>query len=205
VGKHRVGTDRSQQAERTRGRLVEAACRLFTVDGYAATSMNAIAREAGVTKGALYHHFDDKRAVYEACYHAAQARVPEIVAATPPGPPEADRFDRFSDAFVGFLRSAITDRWVVAVAVAEAPIALGRAEFLALDDQYSWPTIGRPLERLQQLGLVRDDVDVAQTVGLLNAVANEAALRVFQADDPEAEHRRVAPVVRALLAGLRAG
>src|SRR5262245_14957814 len=62
---------RRTQAERTEatiGALVDAARELFARDGYEATSLSAVAARADVTKGAVYHHFDGKRQLFEAVF-----------------------------------------------------------------------------------------------------------------------------------------
>ncbi|HEX2087871.1 MAG TPA: helix-turn-helix domain-containing protein, partial [Solirubrobacteraceae bacterium] len=53
-----------ERSEATTSELVEAARALFAADGYAATSLDDVVRRAGVTKGALYHHFGGKRDLF---------------------------------------------------------------------------------------------------------------------------------------------
>lgn len=203
MGKHRAGTERAQQAERTRDRLVDTACRLFALDGFAPTSMDAIAEAAGVTKGALYHHFSDKRAVYVACYHAAHARLGETVDAIALDGRGRDAFDVFVEGTVLFLRTVITEPWIVVLTVAEGPVALGHADWVALDNEFAWTTMGSYLFRMQERGEVRSDVDVAAVTTIFNAAINEAAMRIVRADDPAQAFERGASVIRAMLAGLR--
>ncbi|MBF6239028.1 TetR/AcrR family transcriptional regulator [Nocardia otitidiscaviarum] len=81
---------RRTQAERsdtTTGKLVAAARNLFGHNGYAATSIAAIATAAGVTKGAAYHHFTDKQALFRAAFIAEQewmaAELEQVAAAAP--------------------------------------------------------------------------------------------------------------------------
>src|SRR5260370_38476212 len=71
--RHAVATKvaRRTQAERTEattGALVDAARELFAADGYAATSLAAVAARANVTKGAVYHHFEGKHELFEAVF-----------------------------------------------------------------------------------------------------------------------------------------
>ena len=203
MGDHRAGTERAQQAERTRDRLVEAASRLFALDGFVGTSMDAIAEAAGVTKGALYHHFSDKRAVYVACYHHAQAQLARTIDAIRLDGRGRDPLDVFVEGAVLFLREVVTDPWIVRLTVAEGPIALGHDDWVALDDGFAWSTMGRHLARMQQHGVIDPGIDVEALTALLNAVVNEAALSIVRADDRSAAFDRVGPVIRAMLAGLR--
>ena len=66
---------RARQAEATRNLLVEVATTNFTEHGYAATSIDDIIREAGVARGALYHHFSGKDALFRAAYEAVEGEV----------------------------------------------------------------------------------------------------------------------------------
>jgi AcrR family transcriptional regulator len=201
MGRHRAGTVRAIQGERTRERLVEAACDLFVSDGFASTSLDAIVERAGVTKGALYHHFADKRALYLGAYDAAHVRLAERIRELAVDRRGRDPFEVFVDLCVAFLESVVTEPWVVRLTVAEGPAALGNVEWRALDEGYAWDTIGVPLEQLQSRGFVRADVDVTAATALINAAVNEAALRVATAPDVSAELARTVPALRALLAG----
>jgi AcrR family transcriptional regulator len=66
---------RVRQAEATRALLVDVARRSFTERGYAATSIDDIIREAGVARGALYHHFPGKEALFQAVYETVEGEV----------------------------------------------------------------------------------------------------------------------------------
>lgn len=73
---------RARQAEATKELLIEAARDLFTHQGYAATSIDDIIGQAGVARGALYHHFPGKEALFKAVYDAVEAEVIARVVAT---------------------------------------------------------------------------------------------------------------------------
>src|ERR1700704_1279948 len=64
---------RVRQAEATRSLLIDVACKNFTEHGYAATSIDDIIQQAGVARGALYHHFSGKEALFRAVYETAEA------------------------------------------------------------------------------------------------------------------------------------
>jgi len=66
---------RVRQAEATRSLLIEVARKNFTEHGYAATSIDDVIKEAGVARGALYHHFSGKEALFRAVYEAVEAEV----------------------------------------------------------------------------------------------------------------------------------
>ncbi len=107
---------RARQAEATRTRLVEVARRSFTERGFAATSIDDIIREAGVARGALYHHFPGKEALFQAVYEAVEAEVVSAVmaaAAAQSSPWEAVRagLSTFLDACLepSFRRIVVLD------------------------------------------------------------------------------------------------
>lgn len=76
----RRGGLREQHAEATRLALVRAAALRFAEHGYAGTSLDDVAGDAGSTKGAVYHHFKDKRALFEATYeHLSSSLVHQLV------------------------------------------------------------------------------------------------------------------------------
>ena len=64
-----------ERGQATRGRLVATAAKLFAEKGYEATSIEDLLRELGMSRGALYHHFNSKEAVFEAVLHEIEAEV----------------------------------------------------------------------------------------------------------------------------------
>src|SRR6266481_8753367 len=83
---------RSQHAEATRRAVLDAARALFGRQGYAQTSVDEIADAARVTKGAVYHHFTGKEALFRAVYAEVEAEAQaRVVAAGDPGAPPVDQ------------------------------------------------------------------------------------------------------------------
>src|SRR3954463_15544467 len=92
---------KAEQTERTRGALIAAGRALFADKGFADTSTEELVRAAGVTRGALYHHFKDKRDLFEAVYEDVEiSRVAEIRGAIQGFPDPVELLRRGSDAFL---------------------------------------------------------------------------------------------------------
>ena len=70
-----VKSRREEYAETTRTAIVEAAIAQFTADGFARSSIDAVAESARVTKGAVYHHFKDKADLFEAAFVVMEERL----------------------------------------------------------------------------------------------------------------------------------
>jgi AcrR family transcriptional regulator len=99
---------RRTQAERreaTTGALVDAARELFALDGFAATSLDAVAAGAHVTKGAVYHHFEGKRQLFEAVFAREVAKLSETLAAVYAR--KKDPWDAFAASCRAFLEECL--------------------------------------------------------------------------------------------------
>src|SRR3982074_3450264 len=96
---------RLDYSESTRNALVDSAIKLFTMQGYAATSLDAVARRARVTKGALYHHFSGKQALFEAAVgvveQTAGGRLSTVVAG------EGSAWDRAIQGIETYVKSCL--------------------------------------------------------------------------------------------------
>lgn len=204
MGKHRDDSVRARQAAQTRSRIVAAATALFTEHGYAATSLDEIAGAADVTKGALYHHFTDKPALFRAAYAAVLDDVAEAAAQVAAATIGGDRVAVFVDGCIQFVARAASDARMVRLLITEGRAALGERAWRELDDAFTRAVIGSRLQSLQERGLLRRGVDMQVAGQLLNAMINEAALRVALAADPTEELAASAPVLRAFVDGLRA-
>src|ERR1044072_7223851 len=76
-----VKRTQAERSEATRDALIEAARTLFAERGYAGVGTEEIVRSAGVTRGALYHHFEGKRELFEAVYERVEAELAQQIAA----------------------------------------------------------------------------------------------------------------------------
>ena len=197
----RVKTLRERQAEATRQTLLDVARQLFTERGYAATSVEEIIQRAGVARGALYHHFSGKDALFRAVYESVQADTAARVvtaALAVKDPLEAARagLSAFLDACLEpeFRRVVIID----SVAVLQKDVWADPIEHLEL-----------PMLRTVLTPLVRADVIPGLTVEALIHVAlgglYGAALYIARSPDPKAAQAEADRVLDTIITGLSTG
>src|SRR3954447_18157785 len=125
----------SERTEVTRGALIAAGRKLFGSRGYAAVGTEEVVAEAGVTRGALYHHFRDKRDLFRAVFVAEEEafllRVGEAVAAVAGGP-----YAQLGVALDATL-DGCTDPVVARISFLNGPAVLGAEEWRSIIESYS--------------------------------------------------------------------
>src|ERR1700677_3010309 len=145
---------RAEQVEQTRAALMAAGRTLFGRDGYAATSVDDLAREARVTTGALYHHFPGKAALFEAVFEQVHMEMLQASAvASASALPEAG-VEWFAAGFDAFL-SAMLEPDVRQIVITDAPAVLGLARFTELDERWAFPAITEGLRAADAAGTLR--------------------------------------------------
>ena len=192
---------RVRQAEATRGLLIDVARRNFTEHGYAATSIDVIIQEAGVARGALYHHFSGKEALFRAVYETVEgevvARVMEAAAAQT-SPWEAVRagLSTFLDACLepSFRRIVVLDSVSVlqskVLEVGIDPVELPMLRHV-LTPLLGTTTFG---------GMALDALTYVALGGLYGA-----SLYIARAPDPKTARADVDRVLETLIGGLLGG
>lgn len=174
---------RRSQAERSEGttsRLVEAGLRLFGRDGYTATSIEAVATEAGVTKGAAYHHFDGKIGLFREVFVQQEQHLATALAQAGASAPDA--WSALRAGCHAFLRYCLDER-TRQIVLLDGPAVLG------------WDTV-REIEYQHTLRLLRGGMRAAAAEGwigggdqtirsqLLFGALCEAGMLLARADDP---------------------
>jgi AcrR family transcriptional regulator len=171
---------RDDHSDATRRALLKAARQVFTARGFQGASLDAVAQRARVTKGALYHHFVDKQALFDAVVAGLQAEMTEAVDRQVAG--ETDRWARLKKGIAAFL-DACGEASYRRLVIHEAPAALGMARFREVDDA-ALSSFHRAIAALQQRGEI--DFDNARILTrLLAALVWEAAMLLAEADEPQ--------------------
>ena len=185
----------------TRAALVAAGRRLFGRDGFAATSVEDLAREARVTTGALYHHFPNKAALFETVFEGVHAEMLEESGRAAAG--ASDALEALSRGFEAFL-DAVLEPDVQQILVTDAPAVLGLARFTELDERYAFAEIVAALRAATAAGQL--SVEDPETIArMLLGALDRGAMLIAGSEEPGRTRDAVARAVRALLAGLAKG
>jgi AcrR family transcriptional regulator len=188
----------TSRGDATRDRLLEVAAKFFGERGYEATSIEAVLREAGVSRGSLYHHFASKGALFAAVVEAVETRVGAQIAeagAAAVGPHQILRAGARE-----WVRLA-GDPLVQRVLLIDAPAVLGWEQWRELEERHALGLVKAVLELAAADRLIRPEmVDVMAHV--LLAAVNEIALYVARSPDPTAAMRSGTDAIDDLLGGL---
>lgn len=179
--------------------LIEVARTHFTERGYADAALEEIVQEAGLTRGALYHHFGNKKGLFQAVLDTVQKEVAERVetqAAT-----SADVWEQLILGCRAFITAAVEPR-NKRIMLLDGPAVLGWEEWRRMDEQNSMRLLRAQLQFMQQQGELRQ-VAVDALTHMLSGAMNEAALWIAQAAEDEQAYEESMSVISMLLEGLR--
>ncbi|WP_309083762.1 TetR/AcrR family transcriptional regulator [Chelativorans sp.] len=189
---------RSEMIAETRAKLVASARKAFGTVGYAEASMDDFTAEAGLTRGALYHHFGDKKGLLKAVIMQIDAemscRLNELSAKHP------DPWQGFVDECVAYIEMALEPE-IQRIMLQDGPAVLG--------DPFTWPNqpgcvraLTASLSRLAGEGLI-DVEDPEAMARMINGASLHASLWIANAEDPSAVSKRAVAAFKQMLEGLR--
>lgn len=186
-----------ERRERTVGAIVAAAYPLLAEHGYAAVRVDDVAEAAGVAKGAFYHHFASKRALFDHLVDHAQQEIAAVLSAHPrPAPLSAADL---AEILQEYLRlAARPDRR--RVLLVDGPEVLGWERWREIDNRHFAGMTRAAIAMIVPEGTPDDRIDTATRL-VLGAVM-EAALATGRAADPHAAAVLHGRVLRVLLEGL---
>lgn len=189
----------AERRETTRAAILAAARALFAGQGFAATSVDDIAEAAGVAKGAVYHHFASKEAVFETVFEAAsQSLVPRVIQAASAAPDELESIVRGTEAY--FL--ACAEPALARIILKDGPVVLGWQRWREIDNQHFGRLIPMSLMAAMRRGVLAEQ-PVEPLGRLLTGAVTEAAVACAASPDPAATGQAHVAALRSLLQGLR--
>jgi AcrR family transcriptional regulator len=193
-------TRRAKDARATREALIEAGHGLFAKRGYAEVGTEEIVARARVTRGALYHHFEDKRDLFRAVHERVERELVERVAARMES--VGDPWELMVAGTRAFL-DACGDPAVKQIALTDAPAVLGWDEWREVDTRYGLGLTRAALAGAVEAGVIRP-LPLDTISHLLVAALAEAAFMIANAEHPQTTRAEVETALLELLEGLRA-
>jgi AcrR family transcriptional regulator len=203
-GKGMTDTRRTQaeRAAETRESLIAAARALFAEQGFADVALETIVRAAGVTRGALYHHFADKTELFAAVFEQVEgevaARMGEAIAsANQTDPVEIMRLG------AGFWLDACADTEIQRILLVDAPAVLGWTRWTEIGNRYNIGLVRELLTNAIETGRIPAQPVEATALTMLGAM-REATLYVARAQDHDGARREAGAVMGRLISALGA-
>jgi AcrR family transcriptional regulator len=195
-----VKRTQAERSEATRDALIEAARVLFAERGYADVGTEEIVRAAGVTRGALYHHFDGKRELFEAVYERVESELAQEIASGALGAGAAEPLAAMRAGAEMFLR-ACTEPEAQRIVLLDGPAVLGWDRWREIAAEHGLGLIEATLQAAIESGAISDQ-PVRPLAHVLMGALDEAAMLVARAEDPERMRAEVGRTLDTLLAGL---
>jgi AcrR family transcriptional regulator len=191
---------RNDRGQATRAHILNVATELFAADGYEATSIEAVLRGSGLSRGALYHHFANKEALFTAVLESVEARVAKQVSAAAAG--ASNPLDALRAGCAAWLELA-RDATVRQVVLVDAPSVIGWQSWREMDNQFALGLLKAALSGMAAAGRFRPEM-VDTYAHLLLAAMIEASLLVARASDPEDAIAKGREALEELLSGVAA-
>ncbi|MGC1043439.1 UNVERIFIED_ORG: TetR family transcriptional regulator [Pantoea allii] len=189
---------RAETMEENRAKLIAAARTAFAEKGFAAASMDELTASVGLTRGALYHNFGDKKGLLAAVVAQVDGEMAQQAKAAASG--VSDPWEKLVAEGIAYIRMAM-DAEVQRIVLRDGPAFLG--------DPSQWPSQNSCLEatretitRLIDIGIMKP-VNADAAAHLLNSAALNAALWVASSSEPEKALPKMIDVFTQLAGGLR--
>ncbi len=171
---------RSAKGQATRDRIVHVATELFAAAGYEGTSIETVLARSGVSRGALYHHFDDKEALFVAVLEAIEARIAQATVDASRGIADpVAALQAGCEAWVDVSR----DPAVRQIVLIDAPSVVGWQKWREIDARFGFGLLKGSLNRVAAAGRLRQD-RVEMLAHILLAASMEVALVIARSADP---------------------
>ena len=192
-------TRQEQRSDETRAALIAAARELFADPGYYNVGTEEIVKKARVTRGALYHHFEDKKDLFRAVHEANEERLVMAIAATVEG--ITDPIELLTQGVRSFL-DACGDPALSRISLIDAPGVLGWEEWREIDARYGLGLVTAVLQAAMDGGVIAP-LPITTVGHLMLAAMGEAAIMMVLSDDPKKARAEAEEALLALIHGLK--
>ncbi len=189
----------AERTEATRAALIDAARALFTERGYAAVATEEIVKRAGVTRGALYHHFADKEDLFREVVEVLEAELTEQIARA--ALEAADPWEALRVGTRIFLDTC-TEPETERIVLLDAPSVLGWERLREIASRHGLGLLEAALQNAMDAGLITEQ-PVRPLAHFLFGGLTEAALLIGRAEDPKHARRDVEAMLQRMLDSIR--
>jgi AcrR family transcriptional regulator len=194
-----VQSRRHEYSEATRRALLDSATELFVEQGFTQTSLDEVAAKARVTKGAIYHHFPSKQALFEAVSEEVEEKTGAAIIEA-----AAAQSSSWDGAVAGL--EVILDRCLdpayQRICFRDGPTVMGFERWWEFGERHVLGLMGGVLEQLRDDGFIEVE-EIGTLTQLLYGSLSAAALSIARSSDPKATRDEVREVTIRLIVGLR--
>ena len=188
-----------ERSRKTSAQLVAIARRFFSTYGYAGTSLEEIVREAGMTRGALYHHFGGKNGLFLSVFDDVQAEIGNRII-------EVDKSNlSLWDRFIGCTRvffEACLDSELQQIVLIDAPAFLGWNTWRKIDEERTLGILRSHLKELIEKGIIKP-LPLEPLTHAISGANNETLLWIAKSDDPKKALDEAWSTINEFLCSLR--
>lgn len=193
-------TSKAEQAKLTITKLTEVARHYFSTYGYAEASMEEMVKTAGLTRGALYHHFGNKEGLFMAVLASVQKEIGERVEVE--AAKSEDPWEQLLFGCLAFVTSAVEEQ-NRRILLIDGPSVVGWDAWRKMDEEHSMRLLREQLQDMEQRGYLKP-VSINALTHLLSGAMNEGVLWVAQMSDQEQALTDIQAALSLLLDGYRA-
>jgi AcrR family transcriptional regulator len=188
-----------QQGQKTSAELSAIARKIFSIRGYSDTALEEIVREAGVTRGALYHHFEGKKGLFLAAFKDAQTDIANRIIRGGMG--ERSAWEKLISCTYAFFE-ACRDPELQRIVLIDAPAILGWGVWRRVDEEKTHNILRSLLKDLIDKGIIKP-LPIEPLTHLIAGAANEAVLWIAGSEDPNKAFDEAWSAMETLLYSLR--
>lgn len=193
-------TSKAEQKRTTIRKLMEIGREYFSSQGYADAAMEDMVKEAGLTRGALYHHFGNKEGLFLAVFESVQKEIAERVERE--AAKSDDPWEQLLRGCLAFVTAAVEDQ-NRRILLIDSPSVLGWETWRKMDEQNSMRLLREQLHFMEQQGCLKP-VSIDALTHILSGAMNEAVLWVAQMPDQEKSLQDVQATISLMLDGYKA-
>jgi AcrR family transcriptional regulator len=194
-----VQSRRHEYSEATRRALLDSATELFVVQGFTQTSLDEVATKARVTKGAIYHHFPSKQALFEAVSEEVEEKTGAAIIEAAGA--QGSTWDGAVAGLDVFLDRCL-DPAYQRICFRDGPTVMGFERWWEFGERHVLGLMGGMLGLLRDEGVIELD-EIGTLAELLYGSVSAAALSIARSSDPKATRDEMREVIIRLLVGLR--